>query len=185
MGAQASIFVFIASIAAFAATVPCTSGTCASESQSQMSATSESLLNKFVGKYYFNDDRNYNFVAAEPFKSEDEKIQMIRLFKPSVPKAREDMPALKIMMLRPGARTGDDLFVHDTLYNIETIDRGNTLVMNCWTGDMQLTVDGKISRNQAEGKTIITLDKQTGKASMDIGGGFGQEKWVMTLRDGR
>jgi len=155
------------------------------DTQAQMSDTSDSLLNKFVGKYYFNDDRRYNFVAAEAFKSEEEKIQMIKLFKPSVPKAREDMPALKIMMLRPNARSANDLFVHDTLYNIETVDKGNILVMNCWTGDMQLTVDGKISRNQAEGKTIITLDKQTGKASMDIGGGFGQEKWVMTLGDGK
>merc|ERR550537_1594745 len=151
------------------------------ETQAQMSDTSGSLLNKFVGKYYFNDDRRYNFVAAEAFKSEEEKIKMIRLFKPSVPKAREDMPALKIMMLRPGARSADDLFVHDTLYNIVVSDKGGSLVMDCWTGDMQLTVDGQISRNQAEGKTIITLDKARGKASMDIGGGFGQEKWVMTL----
>merc|ERR1719379_3272332 len=150
-----------------------------------MPNASESLLDKFCGKYYFNDDRRYNFVAAEKFESEEEKIKMIRLFKPSVPKAREDMPALKIMMLRPGARSTNDLFVHDTLYNIETADKGTTLVMNCWTGDMQLTTDGKISRNQAEGKTIITLDKQTGKASMDIGGGFGTEKWVMTLGDGK
>merc|ERR1711920_564131 len=108
---------------------------------------------------------------------------MIRKFKPSVSKAREDMPALKIMMLRHDARSEDDLFVHDTLYNIAISDGGNTLVMECWTGDMQLTVDGRISRNQAEGKTIITLDKSAGKASMDIGGGFGKEKWVMTLED--
>merc|ERR1712146_34416 len=111
--------------------------------------------------------------------SEEEKVKMIRLFKPSVPKAREDMPALKIMMLRPGARREDDLFVHDTLYNIVVSDEGGSLVMRCWTGDMQLTVDGRISRNQAEGKTVITLDKATGKASMDIGGGFGSEKWVI------
>merc|ERR1712151_1081506 len=124
-----------------------------------------------------------NFVAAEKFKTEEDRTAMIRLFKPSVPKAREDMPALKIMMLRPGARTEDDLFVHDTLYNIVTRDEGDTLVMECWTGDMQLTVDGKISRNQAERKTIITLNRATGKASMDIGGGFGKEKWVMTLGD--
>merc|ERR1711879_513053 len=101
----------------------------------------------FCGKYYFNDDRRYNFVAAEKFESEEKKAKMIRLFKPSVPKAREDMPALKIMMLRPGARSANDLFVHDTLYNIETVDKGNALIMKCWTGDMQLTVDGKISRN--------------------------------------
>merc|ERR1712159_634209 len=150
-----------------------------------MSPTSDSLLNNFVGKYYFNDDRNYNFVAAEPFKSEEEKIKMIRLFKPSVPKAREDMPALKIMMLKPNARHEDDLFVHDTLYNINITDEGSKLVMSCWTGDMQLTRDGRISSNQAEGKTVITLDKTVGKASMDIGGGFGQEKWVMSLRGGK
>merc|ERR1712061_424076 len=72
--------------------------------------------------------------------SEEEKIQMINLFKPSVPKAREDMPALKIMMLRPGARSEDDLFVHDTLYNIVVLDNGGTLLMDCWTGDMHLTV---------------------------------------------
>merc|ERR1711948_157449 len=138
---------------------------------------------QFCGKYFFNDDRRYNFVAAEKFESEDEKAKMIRLFKPSVPKAREDMPALKIMMLKPNARSEDDLFVHDTLYNIQIKDQGSNLVMECWTGDMQLTLDGKISRNQAEGKTIITLDKAAGKASMDIGGGFGSEKWVMTLDD--
>mmetsp|Transcript_56503 Transcript_56503/g.89539 ORF Transcript_56503/g.89539 Transcript_56503/m.89539 type:complete len:172 (+) Transcript_56503:2-517(+) len=151
--------------------------------QSSMAGTSSSLLGKFCGKYYFNDDRRYNFVAAEPFDSDDEKIKMLRLFKPSVPKAREDMPALKIMMLRPNARSENDLFVHDTLYNIEMEDQGSKLIMNCWTGDMQLTLDGQISRNQAEGRTVITLDKTTGKASMDIGGGFGQEKWVMTLQD--
>merc|ERR1719330_1178577 len=138
-------------------------------------------LDAFIGKYYFNDDHGYNFVAAEKFESEEEKVKMIRLFKPSVPKAREDMPALKIMMLRPGATSEDDLFVHDTLYNIVVSETDHTLVMHCWTGDMQLTVDGKISRNQAEGKTVITLDKSTGKASMDIGGGFGEEKWVMTV----
>merc|ERR1719510_776914 len=148
-----------------------------------MSSISDSQLEQFIGKYYFNDDRRYNFVAAEKFDSDEEKISMIRLFKPSVPKAREDMPALKIMMLRPGARSEDDLFVHDTLYNIVISDQGSSLVMECWTGDMQLTVDGKISRNQAEGKTVITLDKAAGKASMDIGGGFGKEKWVMTLGD--
>jgi hypothetical protein len=91
------------------------------------------------------------------------------------------MPALKIMMPRPRARSEDDLFVHDTLYNIQMREQGLNLVMECWTGDMQLTVDGKISRNQAEGKTFITLDRSSGKASMDIGGGFGKEKWVMTL----
>eukprot|EP00441_Pelagodinium_beii_P039414 CAMPEP_0197634186 /NCGR_PEP_ID=MMETSP1338-20131121/10358_1 /TAXON_ID=43686 ORGANISM="Pelagodinium beii, Strain RCC1491" /NCGR_SAMPLE_ID=MMETSP1338 /ASSEMBLY_ACC=CAM_ASM_000754 /LENGTH=149 /DNA_ID=CAMNT_0043206005 /DNA_START=105 /DNA_END=554 /DNA_ORIENTATION=- len=149
-----------------------------------MTVTSDSLIDKFCGKYYFNDDRRYNFVAAEKFATEEEKKKMIRLFKPSVPKASEDMPALKIMMLRPGARSEDDLFVHDTLYNIVVRDNvRDYLIMECWTGDMQLTVDGKISRNQAEGKTIITLDKSTGKASMDIGGGFGKEKWVMTLVD--
>merc|ERR1712151_1375896 len=62
---------------------------------------------------------------------------------------------------------------------------GSKLGMACWTGDMQLTTEGRISRNQAEGKTVITLDKSAGKASMDIGGGFGQEKWVMTLEDGK
>merc|ERR1712039_1104184 len=105
------------------------------------------------------DDRRYNFVAAEKFESEDEKHKMIK----------------------PNARSEGDLFVHDTLYNIQIKDQGSYLVMECWTGDMQLTIDGKISRNQAEGKTVITLDKSVGKASMDIGGGFGQEKWVMTL----
>merc|ERR1719265_3129808 len=147
--------------------------------QLTMADTSTSLLDKFCGKYYFNDDRRYNFVAAEKFESEDEKLKMIRLFKPSAPKAREDMPALKIMMLKPNARSEDDLFVHDTLYNIEIKDQGNKLVMECWTGDMQLTPAGKISSNQAEGKTLITLDESSGKASMDIGGGFGKEKWVM------
>jgi len=178
--------------------------TCASASQLEMSDIN-ALLDKFCGKYYFNDSRNYNFVAVTKFQTEQEKLDMIRLFKPSVPKAREDMPALKIMMRRPGtgiqlayrlarilqaawqngsqqhARSEDDLFVHDTLYNIAIHDRGSELVMECWTGDMQLTVDGKISRNQAEGKTIITLNKSAGKASMDIGGGFGEEKWVMTF----
>merc|ERR1712190_323977 len=120
---QGLFFVFTAFIVAFATAFPVTSDTRVSEFESRMSDTPDSLLSKFVGKYYYNDDRNYNFVAAEPFKSEEEKNQMIRLFKPSVPKAREDMPALKIMMLRPGARTGDALFVHDTLYNIETTDR--------------------------------------------------------------
>merc|ERR1719248_268530 len=109
--------------------------------QLHMAEASNSLLDKFCGKYYFNDDRRYNFVAAQKFESEDEKLKMIRLFKPSVPKAREDMPALKIMMLKPNARSEDDLFVHDTLYNIEVTENDNTLVMNCWTGDMQLTVD--------------------------------------------
>merc|ERR1719272_2293857 len=90
--------------------------------------TSSSLLDKFTGKYYFNDDRSYNFVAAEKFESEDEKLKMIRLFKPSVPKASENMPALKIMMLKPNARSEDDLFVHDTLYNIEVAEHGNKLV---------------------------------------------------------
>merc|ERR1712113_833731 len=151
--------------------------------QVYMAGTASASLDQFCGKYYFNDDRRYNFVAAEKFHSEEEKLKMIRLFKPSVPKAREDMPALKIMMLKPGASSEDDLFVHDTLYNIVISDNGSALVMHCWTGDMQLTVDGKISRNQAEGKTVITLDKSTGKASMDIGGGFGKEKWVMTFRD--
>merc|ERR1719326_2562610 len=66
---------------------------------------SSNPLDKFCGKYYFNDDRRYNFVAAEKFQSQEEKIKMINLFKPSVPKAREDMPALKIMMLRPRARS--------------------------------------------------------------------------------
>merc|ERR1719324_651743 len=70
------------------------------------------LLDKFCGKYYFNDDRRYNFVAAEKFASEDEKLKMIRLF-------------------RPNARSEDDLFVHDTLYNIETAEQGNKLVMTC------------------------------------------------------
>merc|ERR1719171_284140 len=130
-----------------------------------VSSLARSPLDQFIGKYYFNDDRRYNFVAAEKFESEEEKIKMIHLFKPSVPKAREDMPALKIMMLRPGARSADDLFVHDTLYNIVVSDKGGSLVMDCWTGDMQLTVDGKVSRNQVKGKTIITLNKAIGKAS--------------------
>merc|ERR1719355_364328 len=103
--------------------------TCKSDSQPEMSASFDSLLDQFCGKYYFNDDRRYNFVAAERFESEDEKLQMINLFKPSVPKAREDMPALKIMMLRPRARSEDDLFVHDTLYNIQMREQGNNLVM--------------------------------------------------------
>ncbi|CAK0859179.1 unnamed protein product [Prorocentrum cordatum] len=150
-------------------------------SKRSMSGAEHPLLDKFCGKYFFNDDRRYNFVAAEKFDSEEEKADMIRMFAPQVPKAREDMPALKIMMLRPGAKSEEDLFVHDTLYNIVIRDEGSILVMECWTGDMQLTVDGKISGNQAEGKTIITLDTSSGKASMDIGGGFGKEKWVMTL----
>merc|ERR1719353_2673219 len=151
--------------------------------QLTMEKSSSSPIDTFCGKYYFNDDRRYNFVAAQQFDSEDEKLQMIKKFKPSVPKAREDMPALKIMMRKPGASSDDDLFVHDTLYNIEIKDQGkDKVVMSCWTGDMQLTVDGKISTNQAEGKTVITLDRAKGKASMDIGGGFGQEKWVMTFK---
>lgn len=193
--AQVSLMLFVALVLVIAAIESCgkqpTSDSFVSESarllqtksQPEMSVTSDSLLQKFCGKYFFNDDRSYNFVAAEKFDSEEEKIKMISLFRPSVPKAREDMPALKIMMLRPGARNENDLFVHDTLYNIVISDKGSTLVMDCWTGDMQLNVDGKISRNQAEGKTIITLNKSSGKASMDIGGGFGKEKWVMTLGD--
>merc|ERR1719330_705803 len=130
----ASFVFFIAFVMAVAATGGC--DTCASDAQSSFS---DSLLRQFIGKYYFNDDRRYNFVAAQEFNSEEEKIKMIRLFEPSVPKAREDMPALKIMMLRPGASSEDDLFIHDTLYNIVISDNGNTLVMKCWTGDMQLT----------------------------------------------
>merc|ERR1719353_655916 len=152
--------------------------------QLTMEKSSSSPIDTFCGKYYFNDDRRYNFVAAQQFDSEDEKLEMIKKFKPSVPKAREDMPALKIMMLKPNARSTDDLFCHDTLYNIEISDKGSQLIMSCWTGDMQLHEDGQISDNQCEGKTIITLDKARGKASMDIGGGFGQEKWVMTLGGG-
>merc|ERR1719362_881472 len=104
----------------------------ASGSQREMSASFDSLLDQFCGKYYFNDDRRYNFVAAEKFESQEEKIRMIHLFKPSVPKAREDMPALKIMMLRPGATKEDDLFVHDTLYNFIVSEKGDTVVMDCW-----------------------------------------------------
>jgi hypothetical protein len=180
-------FSFVVSIASvlialvFAVAAVGSIDTATGDPRGEMSSISETVLDQFCGKYYFNDDRRYNFVAAAKFESEEEKIQMIKLFKPSVPKAREDMPALKIMMLRPGARSEDDLFVHDTLYNIEIGDNGSNLVMNCWTGDMQLTVDGRISRNQAEGKTVIAFDKSRGKASMDIGGGFGEEKWVMTL----
>eukprot|EP00931_Biecheleriopsis_adriatica_P003790 TRINITY_DN105548_c0_g1_i1.p1 TRINITY_DN105548_c0_g1~~TRINITY_DN105548_c0_g1_i1.p1 ORF type:complete len:180 (+),score=39.31 TRINITY_DN105548_c0_g1_i1:46-585(+) len=177
--AQTSFLVFIAS--ALAAFTAGSFHTSYSEAHTDMASTSDSLLDQFCGKYYFNDDRRYNFVAAEKFESEEEKLKMIRLFKPSVPKAREDMPALKIMMVRPGAASEDDLFVHDTLYNIVISDKGSHLIMDCWTGDMQLTVDGNISTNQAEGKTVITLDKAAGKASMDIGGGFGEEKWVMTI----
>lgn len=176
--AQASFAAFIAS--AMAVVEAGRFDASASDAKLDSSSLSHSLLDQFTGKYYFNDDRRYNFVAAEKFESEQEKIKMIQLFKPSVPKAREDMPALKIMMQRPGANEGD-LFVHDTLYNIVVSDTGNTLVMNCWTGDMQLTLDGQISKNQAEGETVITLDNATGKASMDIGGGWGKEKWVMTL----
>merc|ERR1711907_154588 len=118
--------------------------------------TMAASLDAFCGKYYFNNDHSMNFVAAERFNSTDEQTKMLRLFHDiDDPKARHD------------------LFVHDTLYNIEiTPDQGDgRMVMNCWTGDMQLTVNGEISRNQAKGKTVITLDKSTGLASMDIGGG--------------
>merc|ERR1719451_84769 len=92
--AQVSSLVFIiAFVSALAAVL----------AQLHMTDTSSSPLDtsKFCGKYYFNDDRRYNFVAAEKFDSEDEKLKMIRLFKPSVPKAREDMPALKIRLFKP------------------------------------------------------------------------------------
>jgi hypothetical protein len=164
--------------------------------QLSMEKSSSSPIDMFCGKYYFNDDRRYNFVAAQHFDSEDEKLEMIKKFKQSdqknlqsVQKASEDMPALKIMMLKSNARNADDLFCHDTLYNIEISEKGSQLIMSCWTGDMQLHEDGEISDNQCEGKTIITLDKARGKASMDIGGKASMdivfsEKWVMTLGGG-
>merc|ERR1711871_1301591 len=107
---------------------------------------STSLLNAFTGRYYFNNDQRMNFVAAENFDSDEEKRQMLELFHYiKDPKPRHDLPALKIMMLRSDS---DSLFVHDTLYNIEISDHSDKLVMNCWTGDMQLTQKGQISHNQ-------------------------------------
>merc|ERR1719394_45337 len=117
-------FLFVIFVSAFVAVIATFS----------MTDAPNSALDNFCGKYYFNDDRRYNFVAAEKFESQEEKSEMIILFKPSVPKAREDMPALKIMMLKPGARNEDDLFVHDTLYNIQVKDVGSQLLMECWTG---------------------------------------------------
>ena len=141
-------------------------------------AHSSELIDKFSGKYYYNNDKSMNFVQAAPFENEEEKIEMLERF-PNIalPKANHDMPALKINMLRRGAR--DELFTHDTLYNIEIGETADEVVMHCWTGDMQLTEQDQINRNQAKGKTVITLNKATGLASMDIGGGWGAEKWVM------
>merc|ERR1711865_380883 len=146
--------------------------------------SSSTHLADFCGKYYFNNDQSMNFVAALPFGSPDEATKMLELFHNiEEPKPRHDLPALAIMMRRPDGR----LFVHDTLYNIEiTPDRGDgKMAMSCWTGDMQLTLEGKVSTNQAKGKTVITLDKKIGLASMDIGGGWGAEKWVMPFRTTR
>jgi len=142
------------------------------------------LLDDFCGKYYFNNDQSMNFVAALPFASAEEQTSMLELFRDiEAPKPRHDLPALAIMMRRPNG----ELFVHDTLYNIEIVkdQRDGKTVMTCWTGDMQLTLEGKVSSNQAKGKTVITLDNTTGLASMDIGGGWGAEKWVMRLSDKR
>merc|ERR1711907_640123 len=115
--------------------------------------SSSPLLDAFCGKYFFNNDQSMNFVAAAKFSSDKEKNEMLDLFRHvDDPKPRRDLPALKIMMRRPQS---NELFVHDTLYNIEvTDDPGNgKMLMHCWTGDMQLTLQGKVSNNQAKGKT--------------------------------
>merc|ERR1711865_589916 len=98
-----------------------------------------------------------NFVAALPFASVDEQTRMLERFHYiKDPKPSHDLPALAIMMRKPNS---DELFVHDTLYNIEiTKARDGNMVMRCWTGDMQLTLQDEISSNQAKGKTVITLD---------------------------
>merc|ERR1711907_354117 len=96
-------------------------------------------LDLFCGKYYFNNDHSMNFVAAAKFDSNEEKIRMLELFRDiEDPKPRSDLPALKILMRRPRS---NELFVHDTLYNIEIESDQTTgrMVMYCWTGDMQLT----------------------------------------------
>merc|ERR1711907_566995 len=130
--------------------------------------SSAPVVNDFFGKYYVNNDRSMNFVVAAPFESEEEKIRMLALFD-------------RIQERKPRSNA---LFVHDTLYNIEfSEDPHGRPLMHCWTGDMQLTVNGEVSSNQAKGKTIITLDRSTGLASMDIGGGWGREKWVLRLDD--
>lgn len=140
--------------------------------------SSMKLIDEFCGKYYFNNDHSMNFVEAALFESEAEKIEMLERF-PGIatPEANHELPALKINMLRSGA--SDELFTHDTLYNIQIEEKSDEIVMHCWTGDMQLTPQGHVSRNQAKGKTVITLNKASGLASMDIGGGWGAEKWVM------
>lgn len=136
------------------------------------------LIQKFYGKYFFNNNRQYNFVQAAPFDSREETIRMLERF-PDIaqPKANRDLPALKINMLRRGG--SDELFTHDTLYNIEIDEGPDEIVMRCWTGDMQLTTSNIVSANQAKGRTVVTLNKASGLASMDIGGGWGAEKWVM------
>lgn len=147
-------------------------------STARLHSQSLDLMSTFSGNYYFNDDRSMNFVQAAPFENEEEKVNMLERF-PNIaqPKANLKLPALKINMMRQGA--GHELFTHDTLYNIEIEEKPDEVVMHCWTGDMQLTEQGHISSNQAKGKTIITLNKASGLASMDIGGGWGAEKWVM------
>ena len=136
------------------------------------------LIRNFYGKYYFNNDHQYNFVQVAPFDDREEKVRMLKRF-PDIapPKADHDLPALKINMRRHGG--SDEMFTHDTLYNVEIEERRDEIVMRCWTGDMQLTQSDAVSRSQAKGKTVVTLSKASGLASMDIGGGWGAEKWVM------
>lgn len=147
-------------------------------STAQSYSRSANLITRFYGNYYYNNDRRMNFVQAAPFETENDKVQMLERF-PDItpPKAAHELPALKINMLRPDG--SGKLFTHDTLYNIEIEERPGEIVMHCWTGDMQLTTQNRVSSNQAKGKTVITLNKASGLASMDIGGGWGAEKWVM------
>merc|ERR1719156_245393 len=150
-----------------------------------MSTSSHSGLDPFIGKYYFNDDPSYNFVATEKFQTDQEKLDTLAKF-PNIrnPSVNPNQPALKIVMKTNGGR-GPGLFMHDVLYNISIEERegGKLLVMNCMTGDMQMEESGRVSMMQAKGKTVITLVKQSGIASMDIGGGFGKEKWVMNPKN--
>lgn len=130
-------------------------------------------MDRFVGKYYFNDDTRMNFVKAEPFASEEEKASIFEKFS-KLKDTDRSLPAMKVMM-----RSGEssELFCHDVLYNIEIESSKDELMMRCWTGDMQMDEAGQVSSNQAKGRTVIRL--RDGKASMNIGGGWGAEKWVM------
>merc|ERR1712107_497355 len=122
--------------------------------------------------------------ATEKFQNDQEKLDTFAKF-PNIrnPAVNPNQPALKIMMKTNRGR-GPGLFMHDVLYNINIEEReGTLLVMNCMTGDMQMAESGRVSWMQAKGTTAITLFKESGIAFMDIGGGFGKEKWVMNPKN--